>query len=187
MNRSRKNAIVGMVLIAVTALAAFFFYRLERSHQREIAEISETGPVLEDSVASNSEPASAAIFTPNPDPANPGDLRLESKSETIAAGDDVAKAQQIVAAVLRGLQNTVPPQARVRQVYLLEDGTAVVDLSRETSEQLRGGVSSEIGVIASITRSLIENLPAVKQVRFLIEGEQRPTFSGHVSLSQPFL
>ena len=187
MTRTRKNAVIGLLLIAVTGMAAYLFYRLERSHQRAIAEISETAAVLEETAPSDSETVSATVYTLEPDPSDPGNPRLEPKAENIAAGDPVSQAQQIVAAALRNLQGTLPPQARVRQVYLVDDGTAVVDLSRETSEQLQGGVTAELGVINAITRSLIENLPQVRRVRFLIEGEERPTFSGHVSLSRPFL
>ncbi len=186
MNNKNRNIILGVSLVLVTALAAFLFYRLERSHQLAIAEISEKSAALEDQAETLDQSAPVAIFTYVPDPADPGGFKLEKSEEDVAAGEDrLIRAQMVVAAVIRKFPGALPPQARARQVYLLTDGTAVVDVSRETAEQLQGGVTSEMGLLTSITRSLLENFEEVRRVQFLVEGERRPTFSGHVSISQP--
>jgi hypothetical protein len=44
-----------------------------------------------------------------------------------------------------------------------------------------------MAAIRSITQSLRINLPQVKRVKFLIEGQERPTFGGHVSIREPFM
>ena len=77
--------------------------------------------------------------------------------------------------------------AKLRQVYLLEDGTALVDLSQEVIYPLIGGVAAELSALYSITRSLTENLEEIKRIRFLIEGQERATLAGHVSIREPFM
>lgn len=188
MNNRNRNIVVGVALVVITGLAAVLFYRLERNHQLEIARISAKTPTIEEAAQPLTEPVPVAIYTYHPDPAAPGALTLDKSEEEISSNEEpVVRAQMVVGAVIRKFPGELPPQARARQVYLLPDGTAVVDVSRETAEQLRGGVTMEMGLLTSITRSLVENFEQIKQVQFLVEGERRPTFSGHVSISQPFL
>ena len=78
-------------------------------------------------------------------------------------------------------------QASLRQVYLLENGTAVVDFSREATQLLVGGVLAELSALHSIIRSLTENVMEIKRVKFLVEGRESPTFAGHISIQQPFM
>ncbi len=186
MTHKNRNILLGLSLVFVTALAALLFYRLERDHQLAIAEISEKSPTMEDQAETLVQPTPVSIFAYVPDPADPGAFKLEKSEEDLSTGEDIlVRAQMVVAAVIRRFPGALPPQARARQVYLLPDGTAVVDVSRETAEQLQGGVTSEMGLLTSITRSLMENFEGVRRVQFLVEGEKRPTFSGHVSISQP--
>lgn len=188
MSNKNQNILIGVTLVVVTALSAVLFYRLERNHQLAIASISEKAVAIEDQADALAQPVPVAIYTYRPDPAEPGNITLDRSEEEISTSEDpLVRAQMVVGAVIRKFPGGLPPQARARQVYLLADGTAVVDVSRETAEQLQGGVTSEMGLLASITRSLIENFETVKRVQFLVEGERRPTFSGHVSISQPFL
>lgn len=183
-----RNILIGVALVVVTASAAFLFYRLERNHQLAIAALSEKAVAIEERTDDHAQPLPVAIYTFRPDPADPGRIPLERSEEEISASEDpLVRAQMVVGAVIRRFPGDLPAQARARQVYLLADGTAVVDVSRETAEQLQGGIVSEMGLLASITKSLIENFQDVKRVQFLVEGERRPTFSGHVSISQPFL
>ena len=79
------------------------------------------------------------------------------------------------------------PEARLRQVFLLEDGTALVDLSRQIVHPLLGGVAVELSALYSITRSLKVNIPEISRARFLVEGQERPTLAGHVSIRVPFM
>ncbi|HXK59445.1 MAG TPA: GerMN domain-containing protein, partial [Acidobacteriota bacterium] len=98
----------------------------------------------------------------------------------------VLQARQIVNEVLK-TRPLFGEEAELRQIYLLEDGTAVVDVSEQTASQLAGGITSEMAAILSITRSLQANIPEISKVRFLIGGRQAETFAGHVSIMQPFM
>ena len=62
-----------------------------------------------------------------------------------------------------------------------------MDLSQEIIYPAVGGVAAELSALYSITRSLIENIQEIKQIKFLVEGRERPTLAGHVSIREPFM
>lgn len=105
--------------------------------------------------------------------------------------DTILTARQIIHEVMKGPAEEdlriFSERARLRQVYLLEDGTALVDLSREILHPLMHGIAVELSALYSITRSLTENIDEIKRIRFLVEGEERPTLAGHVSIRDLFM
>ena len=100
--------------------------------------------------------------------------------------DTVLKARQSDNEVLKS-RPLFGEEAKLRQIYLLDDGTAVVDVSQQTVKQLAGGVTSELAAILSMTRSLRANIEQIQRVRFLVEGQEAETFGGHVSIRAPFM
>ena len=117
---------------------------------------------------------------------------LISETRSIFRTDDIIlTARQIIHEVMKGPSQEelqiFAPQARLRQVFLLEDGTALVDLSRQTIHPLLGGVTVELSALYSITHSLKENIKEISRTRFLVEGQERPTLAGHVSIREPFM
>ena len=179
----------GLVLAA--AVATVVLFSLERSRQLSGEEASESvdleTQVLE---AQTDETLAVKLYFHRPGAIDPARGFLIAEDREIAAIDDPAlRARQIIGELFRGRSNgagSFPEQARLRQFYLLEDGTAVVDLSQETAAGLRPGITSELAVIYSITRSLRENLEEVEQVLFLVDGQSQSTLGGHVSIADPF-
>lgn len=122
----------------------------------------------------------------------PGEGFLVSEERTVRrTGEPVFDARQIVDELVQGPEGEgaaiFRQDARIRQIFVLEDKTAVVDIGRKTAESLAGGIRMELCAIHSITRSLVENLEEIDQVRFLVGGKQELTLSGHVSIGEPFL
>ena len=56
----------------------------------------------------------------------------------------------------------------------------MVDLSEEAVNLLPGGIDSEVMAVESIRRTLLENVPEFKSVKFLIDGKEERTFAGHI-------
>ena len=75
---------------------------------------------------------------------------------------------------------------KVTKITLDLRDIAVVDLSADVIHSLAGGITSELALIRSVTRSLRANVLPVKQVRFLVDGKARETLAGHISIAQPF-
>jgi hypothetical protein len=64
---------------------------------------------------------------------------------------------------------------------------AVVNLTAAFAAGHPSGLESETMTISSICGTLHANLPNVTEVRFLINGEQRPNLAGHADLTQTYL
>lgn len=86
-----------------------------------------------------------------------------------------------------GLISTLPPETKLRQVYLTKDGTACADFSRELSANHPSGSEAEMSTVYAVVNSLAFNFKDVKRVLILIEGSEADTLDGHISLDKPLL
>lgn len=116
---------------------------------------------------------------------------LHKEARTIAAGPTESdEAERALAELVRGseegLISPLPPQTRVRQVFIAKDGTATVDLSRDAAEGAAYGSTSELAAVYAVVNTLVYNFKPVKKVVLLVEGAERETLGGHVDLSRAF-
>jgi spore germination protein GerM len=103
-----------------------------------------------------------------------------------AATADQARA--IVEAQLASappLVSAIPPNTKLRAVFMTERGDAFVDLSGEVSSRHSGGSLDEIFTVYTIVDALTVNLPAIKRVQILVDGKEVDTLAGHVDLRHP--
>jgi spore germination protein GerM len=63
----------------------------------------------------------------------------------------------------------------------------VVNLTGSFASSHPSGIEAEILTIQSIVATLHANLPRVTQVRFLVDGQPRPTLAGHADLTRTYL
>ena len=90
------------------------------------------------------------------------------------------------------LKPSAPGVELVHQVFLLpapgRRGTlAVVDLSSGFAHLHPSGIEPETLTLLSMIATLHANLPAVTEVRFLVDGEPRATLAGHADLDRTYL
>ena len=188
---------VGLVLVAI--VLSYFWLRSERERQLAVQEVGTETLDVESAVLEEDggEELAVKLYVYNPGAVSPGEGFLRRVDGTIyQTDDDVLKARQIVNLLLKGIGRQKPgpetstrsylDRTRLRDLYILKDGTAVVDLSSETISGMAGGITSELALIRSVTRSLRVNVVPVKQVRFLVDGKERETLAGHVSITHPF-
>ena len=64
---------------------------------------------------------------------------------------------------------------------------AVVNLTSTFADSHPSGLETETLTILSICDTLHANLPRVTQVRFLVDGQPRPTLAGHANLMHTYL
>ncbi len=117
---------------------------------------------------------------------------LHKETRTIAAGPTESdEAERVLAELVRGseegLASPLPPQTRVRQVFIAKDGTATVDLSRDVAEGYAYGSTSELAAVYAVVNTLVYNFKPVKKVVLLVEGAERETLGGHVDLTRAFI
>lgn len=110
--------------------------------------------------------------------------------EISAASSIVYQAKQTIEELIKGSESgyvsPFPPETRLRELFVTEDGIAYVDFSREIFEKHLAGSSAEISTIFSIVNSLSYNFKSIKKVFILIEGGEKETLGGHINLSQAF-
>jgi spore germination protein GerM len=120
------------------------------------------------------------------------DDMLHREARDIAAGpSDAAEAERLLAEIIKGsdkdLVSPLPPETRVRQVFVAKDGVAYVDFGREIMEKFSYGSSSELFAIYAVVDALAFNFKSIKRVAILVEGAERETLGGHVDLTRPFV
>ena len=72
----------------------------------------------------------------------------------------------------------------VRQVFLMDDGTAVVDTSAAFADSHPSGVLAEELTVASIVVTLNANDSKITRVKILVNGQERETLAGHADLKR---
>jgi germination protein M len=120
------------------------------------------------------------------------DSLLHPEQREIFAGPSVVEeAEQAVEELIRGSDkgyiSPLPPETRLRQLFVTKDGVAYVDLSREIMEKHPSGSSAELATVYSIVNTLAYNFKPIKKVFILVEGGEKETLGGHINLSQPFV
>lgn len=99
-------------------------------------------------------------------------------------------ARQAVVELIKGpesseLYPTIPGGTQVNEVYIFDD-IAYIDLSKEIFENHPGGSSGELMTVYSIVNTLTE-IPTIKGVQILVEGNEMKSLVGHIDISMPLL
>ena len=116
-------------------------------------------------------------------------MSLTAVQREVPYGATVAEqARAIVQAQLDAappLVSAVPPETKLRDVFVTERGDAFVDLSGELVSRHPGGSMDEIFTVYTIVNALTVNLPAITRVQILVDGKEVETLAGHVDLRHP--
>jgi len=117
-------------------------------------------------------------------------LSLVPAQREVAFAADVAdQARAIIEAQIAPatapLVSAIPPDTKLRQVFVTERGDAFVDLSGDVAAKHPGGSLEEILTVYTIVDALTVNLPAIARVQILIDGKEVDTLAGHVDLRHP--
>jgi spore germination protein GerM len=80
-------------------------------------------------------------------------------------------------------QRTLPPDAAILGLYILPDGTAIVDFSDELASETPSGILSERLAVESIARTLEGNVAGLRRLKILVEGQEVETLAGHLDLT----
>ena len=99
-------------------------------------------------------------------------------------------ARQVVVELIKGPENsdlypTIPEGTQINEVYIADD-IVYIDLSEEIFKNHPGGSSGELMTVYSIVNTLTE-IPPIKGVQILVEGNEMKSLVGHVYISMPLL
>jgi Sporulation and spore germination len=103
------------------------------------------------------------------------------------SADPAERAKQLIAALIArapsAAQRTLPANAELLQLYVLQDGTTIADFSEALPTQVPSGIVSEQMAVDSIAHTLGANVPGISRLKILIHGQEADTLAGHVDLS----
>ena len=202
-----QTILFGVLLAASVAMGAVLWQLRERAHQR-LLQGEDSAPTQAPEVA----PAEQATLIV----ANDADSSLLSQVQTLPLPKDQGASARLVLGKLLDLYaapdaaHPVPGGASsIAQVFLLPAPNrdagpatspspakpseasgpqlAVVNLTGSFASSHPSGIEAEILTIQSIVATLHANLPRVTQVRFLVDGQPRPTLAGHADLTRTYL
>lgn len=135
---------------------------------------------------SNGTTQLATLYFPS---LNEGKIVTESRAITWAQSD-ADRVRQVILALAEGSHQgygrVLSANSTVRAVFLASDGTAYIDLSSDIVNDFEPGIQTETLAIYSIVDSVAVNIPSVKRVQILIQGQEAETLDGHVDLTSAF-
>jgi hypothetical protein len=183
MNRALKITLVGLAVLLVVAAISWRGLRQRLARAPSPAQVQR-----------------ALVEAPPPSPAAPlGAVRLywaapEGGGQLAAveirlplAEDPEQRARQVLNALIVDAPSpqhrTLPLELTLLAFYLLPDGSAVADFSHDLATATPSGILSEQMAVDSIARTLEANLPAVRRLKILIQGQEQETLAGHLDLT----
>jgi len=180
----KRLAILGVLFVVSIVLVIFFLNLGDEVKPKP------TTSLPSDQVTPSQAPRESVIITLFFTSEDDGLLHREER-EIIEESSQDALAKRIVEELFkgsrRGYLSSIPPETRLRELFVTSDGVAYVDFSRDITDNHLSGSSAEISTIYSVVNSLSYNLKSVKKVFILIDGAERKTLGGHIDLTQAFL
>lgn len=208
--------IFSILVLASLAMGGMLWHLRQRAHERLVAGVDsaptkapEVAPAEKATlmVANDDDNSLLAQVHSLPLPADPGSrakailLRLleiyAAPNATHPVPGAVASVSQVF--LLRLGANGIRPTPHKTNSSLASDTAkanesassgpemAVVNLSSNFVASHPSGLETETLTVLSICSTIHANLPRVKQVRFLVDGKERPTLAGHADLTRTYL
>ncbi len=212
-----QMVIFSILLLASLAMAGVLWHLRQRAHERLVAGVDsaptkapEVAPAEKATlmVASDDDNSLLAQVHSLPLPADPGSRaravlsRLldiyAAPNATHPVPGGAASVSQVFLLPLPGRVN--PPLPQSNKVIVDDSGVtisggpppahpemAVVNLAGNFVASHPSGLETETLTVLSICGTIRANLPQVTEVRFLVDGKERPSLAGHADLTRTYL
>jgi spore germination protein GerM len=181
-----NKKILAAVLSGVLVILVVVF--LITSGRERIRKAGTSAPSATASVPSDGRPTKkATLFFPRDD-----DGLLVAEDRDIPAGasverDAVTVLTELIKGPSGGLVAAFPPETKVDGLFITKDGTAYVDFSSDLADKHPSGTDAETSTVFSVVNTLAFNFTNIKKVYILIDGRERETLAGHLSLERAIL
>lgn len=194
-----QRILFAVMLIAAVTMAVILIRLRERANDR-LGSVHDSAPLVQ---PADTPLENVSLLIPND---MDGSLLPAQRSLPMPA-DESARARVLVETLLESFRDPksthpilgIPPDGGgVDEVYLMpvpqpkgsppvSGEMAVVDLSGIFASAHPSGIEPETLTLLAIIGTLHANIPAITQVRFLVDGRQVPTLAGHADLTRTYL
>lgn len=177
-----RQLLIAMIVLLLGALGLSIYALRMRGRVAQVTSTSEDARPVAPPVSGPTERVTLSVAWDDA-----GALHPQSATIPLPSARQ-QRAEEILRALLRLYQGAnsphpIPPGSEVRAVYLVDPGLAVIDLNSAFANGHRSGVLEEELSVASLIRTLAENVPGISRVRILIDGKERDTLAGHADLA----
>lgn len=184
---SRRTFIIALIVFPLLVISGFYLRALVRRtfHENRPRPEAEMTTQLQQQAleAGPTTQQTATLYFPNYDT---GQLDAEERQIALAAGNE-DRIRQIVLALIAGSAKShaqaLPSSTALRAAFLTEDGTAYLDFSPDVAKDFPEGIESETLALRSVVDSLAANIPQIRRVKFLVNGQEADTLAGHADLT----
>lgn len=182
---SRRNVLITATAIVVSVVAVIIGWQLGRDRQT-----ADEGEIVEslEPIDADGPTMLVELYFPGPG----GRLFPEERALPIT-GDLLTQQQSILDEVVAGpvsenLFPPLPPEITIDWIQLNPSGTLYVDLKFNGETDFPAwGSRQEMLAVYSVVNTILTNTPQISSVVLLRDGQQRPTFAGHLDTSRPLL
>lgn len=168
-----------LLLLAVLAMGTYL-HTLRRNERERALAVADTRPISAPVAGPKSE---VSLYIANDEQGTVG-----VRQATIALPIDPSqRAREILHTLLseyvkRPSSHEMPTGADIKEVFLVNGNTAVLDANASFADGHRSGILIETLTVVSLVKTLTANFPQVTRVKILIEGKERETLAGHADL-----
>jgi len=121
---------------------------------------------------------------------DPAGFRLVSEERIVVSGRDMTERLRIC---IRELASgplamgvpVIPSQTRLNEAFVDPWGLAYLDFNRALLGHRRPVGGEEWLAVASLVHTVTANFPAIRRIRFMIEGEVITSLAGYIDLEEP--
>ncbi|MBI4556030.1 MAG: GerMN domain-containing protein [Candidatus Hydrogenedentes bacterium] len=202
MNTADRNAVFrrffvvlwGLATLLLVFIVALLVYQMVREGKAPLAVTVEEAPIAppEPAMAEAVQTRDVQLYFSN----NESDALVAESRPVDYGPSTIENCRATLNGLVTGPRNPlapiVPPDTKIRALYLLEEGELVVDLSHEVLA-LPKGVASEAlmvyGIVNTLTQSALKGPKdaGVRSVRILVEGAgAEESLSNHLDWSEPW-
>jgi len=175
MRRVVRRLVIGGLLVAVLAWLV-----VRAQHQFEPPPPVVARP---DTVSTGLRTVRLWFSAPN------GDSLVSESRDVAESGVMRERVSALVAELALGSRHgavsALPAGTRAVHVYLDERGLMTLDLSQAFAAEFHGGSGAEYLAVASLVRTIGDNLPEVKQLLLVCGGAPLGSLGGHLPLDRP--
>ena len=167
------------LLLAAILISGFYIIKLTHKEQAKTARMEEhlSAPAI------TVKPEHIQVLV-----AYDEDRALRWRDATVALPNERSlRAREVLRAILaQYLQRPSPHPlgkgADIKDVYMINNETVLVDTTAQFADAHPSGILLEEMTICSLIETLTANVPGIKKVKFVVDGQERDTLAGHVDL-----
>jgi hypothetical protein len=183
-SRRPRRIVIVFALLALAAVAlGFYALHLKRKVVRDEQNANEQ--LLSVTPQSNRPPESVTLYVADDNDGSVGKVQVSVPMPVERSERARAALRTLLAQYLKpDSSHPIGKDSDVRQVFLMDDGTAIVDTNSAFADAHPSGVLAEELTVASFVLTLNASDSGITRVKILVNGQERETLAGHADLKR---